>query len=199
MYSRVLAAACVLAATVGSASATPSNFNWSLSGDDPSFGIIGSGTLTASESAGQFTVDSISGEVSNSCTGASCVPQYRDIIGLLTPDQAYGGLSDIGGDNLIFPAPSSSFLDSEGIVFSVTGVDPDPCPFLAGCYMRIYAQSPGVYDLYVSNASANGINFTLTATDAVPEPSTWVMVIVGFAAVGFMMLRRKSKLDLTVA
>jgi len=190
MCLRLLAAACALAAMVGPASAT--TFLWSLSGDDPSFGIIGSGTLTASESAGQFTVDSISGQVSNSCTGASCVPQYRDIIGLLTPDQSYGGLSDIGGDNLISPAPSPSFLDTEGIVFSVTGVDPAPCPFGAGCYMRIYAASPGVYDLYVSNASANGISFALTATDAVPEPSTWAMIIVGLISAGAMLRRKKA-------
>jgi hypothetical protein len=30
-------------------------------------------------------------------------------------------------------------------------------------------------------------------TDAVPEPSTWAMMILGFAGVGFMAYRRKSK------
>lgn len=197
MRLKCLAVATALAVTIGSANATP--FTWSLSGDDPSFGITGSGTLTASETGGQFSVDSISGEVSDSCTGTPCVPQFRSIIELLTPDQAYGGVSDIGGDNLIFPAPASSFLDSQGIVFSVGGIGSDPCPFAAGCYMRIYASSPGVYDLFVSNAGANGIDFVLTAADPVAEPSTWAMMIVGFAAVGFMALRRKSKPGLIVA
>jgi hypothetical protein len=191
MRLRCLAIAFALAVTVGSANATP--FNWSLSGDDPSFGITGSGTLNASETGGQFSVDSISGEVSDSCTGTSCVPQFRNIIGLLTPHQAYGGLSDIGGDNLIFPAPASSFLDSQGIVFSVGGIGSDPCPFAAGCYMRIYAPSPGTYDLFVSNAGANGVEFVLTAANPIPEPSTWAMMIIGFAAVGFTALRRRSK------
>jgi hypothetical protein len=31
---------------------------------------------------------------------------------------------------------------------------------------------------------------------AVPEPSTWAMMILGFAGVGFMAYRRKSKPDL---
>jgi hypothetical protein len=36
-------------------------------------------------------------------------------------------------------------------------------------------------------------------TDAVPEPSTWAMMILGFAGVGFMAYRRKSKPALMVA
>jgi hypothetical protein len=30
-------------------------------------------------------------------------------------------------------------------------------------------------------------------TPAVPEPSTWAMMILGFAGIGFMAYRRKSK------
>jgi hypothetical protein len=32
-----------------------------------------------------------------------------------------------------------------------------------------------------------------TDIGAVPEPSTWAMMILGFAGVGFMAYRRKSK------
>ncbi len=32
-----------------------------------------------------------------------------------------------------------------------------------------------------------------TLTAAVPEPSTWAMMLLGFAGVGFMAYRRKSK------
>ena len=35
--------------------------------------------------------------------------------------------------------------------------------------------------------------------DAVPEPSTWAMMLLGFAGVGFMAYRRKSKLALMAA
>jgi PEP-CTERM motif len=193
MRLECVATACLLALTIGSANAT--TFDWSLTGD-PNFGITGSGTLTASASG---LVDSISGSVSDTCTGTPCVPQYRPIIGLLTPGQAYGGLSDIGGDNLIFPAPASPFLDSQGLVFSIGGPDGQPCAFGAGCYMNIfYAPNASVgapqYDLFMSNAGANGVDFVVTAeiTTSVPEPSTWAMLLLGFAAVGFMSYRRKS-------
>jgi hypothetical protein len=33
---------------------------------------------------------------------------------------------------------------------------------------------------------------TLELTAAVPEPSTWAMMILGFASVGFMAYRRKT-------
>ena len=36
-------------------------------------------------------------------------------------------------------------------------------------------------------------------TTAVPEPSTWLMMMVGFAGVGFAAYRRKSKSGLAVA
>ena len=35
--------------------------------------------------------------------------------------------------------------------------------------------------------------FTPTVTSAVPEPSTWAMILLGFAGVGFMAYRRNSK------
>jgi hypothetical protein len=35
--------------------------------------------------------------------------------------------------------------------------------------------------------------FTISEVSAVPEPSTWAMLILGFAGVGFMAYRRKSK------
>ena len=35
--------------------------------------------------------------------------------------------------------------------------------------------------------------FSLQGVNAVPEPSTWAMMILGFAGIGFMAYRRKSK------
>lgn len=39
----------------------------------------------------------------------------------------------------------------------------------------------------------DGVSFQQIAVGAVPEPSTWVMIIAGFAGVGFMGYRRKRK------
>ena len=36
-------------------------------------------------------------------------------------------------------------------------------------------------------------------THGVPEPSTWAMMLLGFAGIGFMAYRRKSKRALTAA
>jgi hypothetical protein len=204
---KYLTAACLLAMTIGSADATTS-FDWTLAGD-PSFGIIGHGTLTANLSGGQYAVDSISGIVSDSCAGGPpCLPQYRNIIGLLTPHQGYASLSDIGGDNLIFPAPASPFLDSQGLVFSIGGIGSDPCPFPSGCYMNIfYSPNPyggapwftPQYALYVSNAGANPVDFELTAVSATPLPSTWLMLLSGFVGLGFFAYRGTKKDSATLA
>ena len=48
----------------------------------------------------------------------------------------------------------------------------------------------------------SNLSFAGTVTDvasAVPEPSTWAMVLLGFAGVGFMSYRRKSKPALMAA
>jgi outer membrane lipase/esterase len=42
-------------------------------------------------------------------------------------------------------------------------------------------------------------NFLIQVADSVPEPSTWAMMILGFAGVGFMAYRRKSKPALMAA
>ena len=41
------------------------------------------------------------------------------------------------------------------------------------------------------SASSDGIGNDLTLTAAVPEPSTWAMMILGFCGLGFMAYRRK--------
>lgn len=177
MRFNCLAAACLLIPTVASATTT---FDWSLSGEF----VSGSGTLTANASG---VVQSISGSVSDS--------QLRNIIALLTPHQTYASIGDIGGDNLIFPAPASPFLDGQGIVFSVGGVGSDPCPFQTGCYMNIYYNANlSQYEVNLSNAGVNGADFVLTAETApsVPEPSTWAMFLFGFGAMGISIRRRKS-------
>ena len=48
------------------------------------------------------------------------------------------------------------------------------------------------YQLYMSNSGANGVDFVLTGeVSAVPEPSTWAMMILGFAGLGIMAYRRR--------
>jgi hypothetical protein len=57
------------------------------------------------------------------------------------------------------------------------------------------AGSTGHVGIYASLSNANGGAETFTAVGAVgavPEPSTWAMMILGFAGVGFMAYRRRN-------
>jgi hypothetical protein len=59
-----------------------------------------------------------------------------------------------------------------------------------------YTSSSGIYILFGPdgyNGGIDNIDFTVSAVSAVPEPSTWAMMILGFAGVGFLAYRRKSK------
>lgn len=61
---------------------------------------------------------------------------------------------------------------------------------------------PNVRD-QVTNSGTGSANVlaagTFTLTPAVPEPSTWAMMILGFLGLGFMAYRRKDKLALSAA
>ena len=56
------------------------------------------------------------------------------------------------------------------------------------------------FDSVVLSSSGNSFEFdNISYTSAVPEPSTWAMMILGFAGVGFMAYRRKSRPALVTA
>ncbi len=52
----------------------------------------------------------------------------------------------------------------------------------------------------LANTQANNVDFVLdnVSITAVPEPSTWAMMIMGFAGVGFMTYRRSRKAQLAL-
>src|ERR1700722_1731808 len=52
---------------------------------------------------------------------------------------------------------------------------------------------PNVFDVFLNQGAGTG------TVSAVPEPSTWAMMLLGFAGVGFMAYRRKSKPALMAA
>jgi hypothetical protein len=79
------------------------------------------------------------------------------------------GVPDMLTANQSAPARTRDFLDP------IYGNQPPPNPW------AFVENSPGIW------------------TAAVPEPSTWAMMILGFAGVGFMAYRRKSKRTLMAA
>jgi hypothetical protein len=70
--------------------------------------------------------------------------------------------------------------------------DPGEWQFLSGSYFWtcLDSQCTSWTDDVIRNVGVDGV-FT-AAVDAVPEPSTWAMMILGFFGVGFMAYRRRA-------
>jgi hypothetical protein len=85
----------------------------------------------------------------------------------------------------------------ESSSFPFTGIGP---PGVLGMVSYNYFNYDGGLNPF-SQASFTGEvgKLTVSVTDAVPEPSTWAMMILGFAGVGFMAYRQKSKPALMAA
>jgi PEP-CTERM motif len=99
------------------------------------------------------------------------------------------GIAPVGSegvnDNLLSPT-SYPDLDFHGLTFLVAR----PIAGDNGSgQVNVYSDGT----LYTDGALATGYssNFILTAVDAVPEPSTWAMMILTFAGIGFMGYRRR--------
>jgi len=52
---------------------------------------------------------------------------------------------------------------------------------------------------YFGSDSLELFSQAVTLTDAVPEPSTWVMMILGFCGLGFLTYRRKNQFEFSAA
>jgi hypothetical protein len=159
--------------TVAPVHAAAVTFDWTLT--VPSnvtsggFPFLGSGTITATTAAGGDPMTAITGTIGSNA-----------ITGLSTFD---------GADNLLFPnTAGASLLDHRGFSFTVGTQS-----------INILSQfSPGqmttgdAYEEIASNPGGFGVGiFTLTQVAALPEPSSWAMMILGFAGVGFMAYRRR--------
>ena len=147
---------------------------WSYTGT----GISGSGTMDATCTVSGCAIDSISG-TANGLT----------ILGLDLYD---------GPDNLVYPpSPPNVGVDSFGFSFEVTGglsynlyeddglYTPGPPYGCGAVYCLLGPGTVGAGDPFVSLTS-----FTV---NVVPEPSTWAMMLLGFAALGFLGYRQTVK------
>jgi hypothetical protein len=88
--------------------------------------------------------------------------------------------SSPANDNLIYISVGTPYLDLSGIGFYITG----------GTAVNIYHDVPGYYEQASDGGFGGPGIFTLTA---VPEPSTWAMMLLGFAGLGFAGYRRTRK------
>jgi PEP-CTERM motif len=151
-----------------------------------------SGLLTGSPTVIEVAV---SGFYSGAATTGPLSPFFSAVDG-----NVYDSLNNlIGGSSGGF-LPSSSSIQGYALIFGLSSVF-DPVG-------HVVLSSDGgsiidVTDITVALFNSSGItvfgdqditsNIVQTSISAVPEPSTWAMMILGFAGIGFMAYRRKNK------
>jgi hypothetical protein len=155
--------------------------------------------LSPSESiVGQFIVDSsddkvtdvtgmLSGAVDDAITGFVANPSFPNAA--YSPDGAF-----IYND--LYHSGQNPVLDIYGVLFTTPG---NP-----GGYWNLWGNSPGGYSLYESSP---GLGYPVAISGgsldlaAVPETSTWAMILIGLVGVGSVACRgrRKDRLAPTFA
>jgi uncharacterized protein (TIGR03118 family) len=157
----------------------------------------------------QINVPEGNGAVAEFDTNGNLIKQLITGGHLASPwgiDLAPAGFGQFGGDLLV---GNFSFDASE-----INAFDPITGAFIGSIPIDTGANGPGgLWALIFGNGGSNGDPNTLFFTDgingeadglfgsisAVPEPSTWAMMILGFAGIGFMAYRQKSKPALMAA
>jgi PEP-CTERM motif len=200
-----------------STSASALTFDWSYT--DGGTINVGSGTLTAtpdSTTAGAYDITSISGVANGNAVDS--------LSGFSAPDQlVFTGKSYVVDfQGIAFSGPSTVSWPSgaSGVAFNLEANTAEPGgnpgnPFAGfSCGGSPYCLvGPGDPTASNQNNFVNGVddsqglnypvigltNVSITLASAVPEPSTWAMMILGFAGVGFMAYRRKPKSALMAA
>jgi hypothetical protein len=105
--------------------------------------------------------------------------------GIFGPGQGFFFFSD-GGPNL----PYTFINGNNGPTFATLPVS----PFIAGLNTLVFLvdnTNAGIQGSASGGPTQVIFDGTVTFTAAVPEPSTWAMLILGFCGIGFMAYRRK--------
>jgi hypothetical protein len=190
MLACVGAAAILLISAATTAKASVVEFSFAYSGSSVGGGAVaGSGFLFGTDlGGGSFLLTSGSGTSTEA--GALILQVAGTWINTLAPSV------NLTSDNILSPG-GNPVLNGNGIVFSGAGLPSD------SKYFNIWGNGPNDYTYfnnYDSFPVGNGaVSFSVTEIAAVPEPSTWAMILLGFAGVGLMAYRRKSKPTLIAA
>ncbi len=149
-----------------------------------------------------FSITSANGNASGQFTTAGGTSPYlvTGVTGTVDGFAITGLVSYGGNDNLLYQP--GNYVDRAGLAFAANGKDynifaitPTPAGNYGFCVSTVEPSCTG------SEAdNAPKATFTLTtAVSAVPEPSTWAMMILGFCGLGFLAYRRRDKLSLGAA
>jgi hypothetical protein len=128
------------------------------------------------------------------------------LIGLLFPPNPilsgdaiiwqFGGLMATGGNNFVTDAfPPGALLPA----VQLPAVQLPPAITIGLNLTEGFAPIDVTGGIFTFDAPVQVGTWEIRVTEAVPEPSTWAMLLLGFAGVGFMAYRRKSKPALMAA
>ena len=157
-------------ALVGAVPASASVFDLTFSGT----GISGNLVLSFASGSSPYTVDGVTGSVEVGSTTYT-------ITGLTT----YAG-----DDQLVSTSTSSTvaYVDFPRLSVETSG----------GFALNLFSFNPTSYGVVLSDQNPSGNPFTspyysVTVADPspAPEPSTWAMMLVGFAGLAFVATRRR--------
>jgi hypothetical protein len=178
----------------GIANAAVITDTWTFSGAD--LGNLGSGSITYDPSSG--LVSDLTGSLNGNAITFISLNDPIPGINQNAPGpgfSTYHGVPNSGGADFIYDDLYPQTLTSAAILFS-TG---------SGAAETVYeievGPNPGYNLRYFTPQQALVLDYGAFTVSAVPEPSTWAMMILGFAGIGFMGYRRsrKSTLALTAA
>jgi PEP-CTERM motif len=175
-----LAVAAAIGTAASPASAALYNFTFSGTGLLHGEEDIGTGTFTVSDTPMQ-----VGGQTAFEIIGITGTVETISNTGTITNSTVAApvtAISDYGNYFTTGPA----FLDGSGVKFSTAD---------RTAYDFFFQDFGGPYRLNFTGPNGGDTVFPLTVTSsvvaAVPEPSTWAMMILGFMGVGFMAYRRK--------
>jgi PEP-CTERM motif len=148
------------------------------------------GSFTMDDSVGPASISNIDIHATLPTVAGSFNFSFDQVLNPVATWNAFGGSSPyLSFANSAFYAGSTYFW--MGVKYDTNSNDGS---YLIGLWGNL--GNPHQSEISVINVNNwQGITGRMTReiAPAVPEPSTWVMMILGFAGVGFMAYRRKSK------
>nr|WP_084292791.1 PEPxxWA-CTERM sorting domain-containing protein [Bradyrhizobium sp. WSM3983] len=160
----------------------------------------------ASQASAAVVVEAISGTYGDAW-GDPALPFSGTITFDTATDKITGGKINAGALGVLNTLEGQTIFQNQ-LMFSIGTPDDlywgtfyvDASQLFSGQTVALLDRSEfqfhGNYSLHLPNYDASG---TIRPIAAVPEPSTWAMMVLGFAGVGFMAYRRKDRLALSAA
>ena len=144
-------------------------------------------------------LDSTSLDVVSTALGLHTLTVFITAQGLLTPTGLNTFVSNFTENTLPagYTVTEQTFISSANALFTGTLLSSASFTNIGTSVQSALANAgSGPYSLtevYTINANGSGTASSTINISAVPEPSTWAMMILGFIGVGFMAYRRNDK------